>query len=251
MGKTYKIIVCGKKASGKTTILEQLIYNNANITNTSVSNVNTTPTSTTGGHRPSTSSLSSTMSSTSLTNNTVVSSNDKYFSTIEDIYVACWEKDKGIKEKLRFYDTKGMDNSKDTDTINQMRHLFPIVDGAVLLFTSSDPDSIQCIEKLKTEIEKSKDKKEICHFIMLDNTMPIPLNLNNSIETSNSNKELIRQDLQARLRSNVYELNTLDKRDLLCKPFIDLASNITQVNTKGSMNLVQSIKKPKVFSSNK
>jgi NF-kappa-B inhibitor-interacting Ras-like protein len=255
MGKTYKIIVCGKKTTGKTTILEQLIYNNANITSNNQStsnNVNTTQTSSSGvGHRPSTSSLSSTISSNSLTNNTVVSSNDKYFSTIEDIYVACWEKDKGIKEKLRFYDTKGMENSKDTDTINQMRHLFPIVDGAVLLFTSSDPDSIQCIEKLKSEIEKSKDKKEICHFIMLDNTMPIPLNLNNPNETTNSNKELIRQDLQARLRSSVYELSTLDKRDLLCKPFIDLAVNITQVNTKGSMNLVQSIKKPKVFSSNK
>jgi NF-kappa-B inhibitor-interacting Ras-like protein len=251
MGKTYKIIVCGKKASGKTTILEQLIYNNANIPNNNQSNINTTPTSAGGVHRPSTSSLSSTISSNSMTNNTVVLQNEKYFSTIEDIYVACWEKDKGIKEKLRFYDTKGMDNSKDTDTINQMRHLFPIVDGAVLLFTSSDPDSIQCIEKLKTEIEKSKDKKEICHFMILDNTMPIPLNSNISNETSNSNKELIRQDLQARLRSNVYELNTLDKRDLLCKPFIDLATNITQVNTKGSMNLVQSIKKPKVFSSNK
>ncbi len=141
---------------------------------------------------------------------------------------------------------KGLENSKDTDAINQMRHLFPLVDGAVLTFTSSDPDSIQCIEKLKSEIEKSKDKKEICHFILVDNAT-----LNSGGEAAGTNKEIVRQDLQTRLKANVYELNVMEKRDLLCKPFIDLATNITQVNTKGSMNIVQSIKKPKVFSSNK
>ena len=249
MGKTYKIIVCGKKATGKTTILEQLIYNNANIGSSTSNN-----SSTQNNHRPSNTSLNSTNSLVANINN-----NEKYFSTIEDIYVACWEKDKGIKEKLRFYDTRGMENSKDTDTINQMRHLFPIVDGAVLLFSSNDSDSIQCIEKLKFEIEKSKDKKEICHFIIIDNLTSIPLNSLNeqTLATLNSssitNKELIRQEIQTRLRATLYELNALDfnKRDLLCKPFIDLAITITQVTNKGSINIVQSIKKPKAFSSNK
>lgn len=69
MGKTLKVLVCGKKAVGKTTLLEQLVYNNFNSQN-----------------KPSA---------------------DKYFATIEDIYIACWEKDKGVKEKIRFYDTKG------------------------------------------------------------------------------------------------------------------------------------------------
>lgn len=73
MGKTLKIIVCGKKAVGKTTILEQLIYNNLN---------------------------TALQGSSSLTN--------KYIPTIEDIYIACWEKDRGLKEKLRLYDTKGI-----------------------------------------------------------------------------------------------------------------------------------------------
>ena len=250
MGKTYKIIVCGKKATGKTTILEQLIYNNANIT----LNANANRVSSNGN------SLSA--STTTLTATTPTPNNanaDKYFTTIEDIYVACWEKDKGVKEKLRFYDTHGLENSNDTDTVNQMRHLFPLVDGCVLVFSSNDSDSMRCIEKLKHEIEKSKDKKEICHFIILDNQMPVPVNtaLGNEASTTLSsmitNRDLIRQEMQTRLRANLYELVSLDKRDLLCKPFIDLASSITQVNTKGSMgsNIVQSIKKPKVFSSNK
>lgn len=228
MGKTYKIIVCGKKATGKTSLLEQLIFNNLNF------NTN--------------------LSSQSGQNRTV--NENKYFATIEDIYVACWEKDKGIKEKIRYYDTKGMDSAKDMDTINQMRHLFPLVDGAVLVFSSNDADSIQCIEKLKQEIEKSKDKKEICHFILLDNLCPqTPVNISaaSTIDPSTPapSREQIRYDLQARFRTSLCELNSLDKRDLLCKPFIDLATNITQVPSKGSMNIVQSIKKPKVFSSNK
>ena len=144
-----------------------------------------------------------------------------------------------------------MENSKDTDTINQMRHLFQLVDGAVLVFSSNDSDSMQCIEKLKSEIEKSKDKKEICNFILIDNQAINGSHFFPSSDSTTASKDLIRQELQTRLKSIVYEVTNLEKRDLLCKPFIDLATSITQVSTKGSMNLVQSIKKPKVFSSNK
>ena len=165
MGKTFKILMCGKKATGKTTILEQLIYNNANISSNSVNSSGGGGGGGSTAQRPTSITSSLTSSTTTLTAlGSSSNSPDKYFSTIEDIYVACWEKDKGVKEKLRFYDTHGMENSKDTDTINQMRHLFPLVDGCVLVFSSNDSDSMQCIEKLKFEIEKSKDKKEICHF---------------------------------------------------------------------------------------
>ena len=238
MGKTYKIIVCGKKAVGKTSILEHLIYNNS-IVNTS-NNIMPSHGNNQQVPRLSTTSLTSTTSSTNST--------DRYFSTIEDIYVACWEKDKGVKEKLRFYDTKGMDNAKDQDTMNLSRHLFSSCDGAVLIFSSSDPDSIQCIEKLKQEIEKSKDKKEICHFILIDNNIPTFPGFSQENLTP-ANKESIRSDLQNRLRSPVYELAATDKRDTLCKPFIDLATMITQIPTKGS--IVKPFKGPKVFSSNK
>lgn len=151
-----------------------------------------------------------------------------------------------------------MESSKDLDTIQQIRHLFPSVDGAVLVFSSHDPDSILCAERLKAEIEKSKDKKEVCHFVMIDNvslatsqhTSADTTTTNTSTSpttTSTSQREAQRQELQTRFRCAVYELSTLEKRDLLCRPFVDLATNITQVNAKSSMNI--SIKKPKVFSS--
>ena len=197
MGKTLKILICGKKSTGKTALLEQLVYNNFNI-------------------------------------------KQKYFPTIEDIYVACWEKDKGVKEKIRFYDTKGMENSRDSDTINQMRHLYPLVDGIVLVFSSNDLDSIQCIEKLKSEIEKlnrERKTREPFHFVLIDYTA-----LNQSTDTS---RDTVRLELQNKFKAQCYEISSLDKRDLLCKPFIELAQLITQISTKGTI----SIKKPKVFSS--
>lgn len=236
MGKTYKIIVCGKKALGKTSILEHLIYNN------SIGNAASQNALQHGAQ------LGPRVSVTSLSSTTSTSQQDRYFSTIEDIYVACWEKDKGVKEKLRFYDTKGMENAKDTETINQSRHLFSSCDGAVLIFSSSDHDSVQCIERLKQEIEKSKDKKEICHFILIDNNIP---SNNGSSDTAPSGSRESNLELQSRLRSTVYEIKGSDKREALCKPFIDLATNITQLPTKGSMGLVKPFKGPKVFSSNK
>lgn len=146
-----------------------------------------------------------------------------------------------------------MESSKDTDTIQQIRHLFPIVDGAVLVFSSHDPESIQCIERLKAEIEKSKDKKEVCHSVIIDNMSLVASTTEttpaspSSTTSGSSSREVQRQELQTRFRCPVYELPTLEKRDLLCRPFVDLATNITQVNAKSSMNI--SIKKPKVFSS--
>jgi NF-kappa-B inhibitor-interacting Ras-like protein len=238
MGKTLKLVICGKKAIGKTTILEQLIYNNQNFPVLG------------GSKQPPQQQQQLATGSQVQSQQQQQSTGDKYFSTIEDIYVACWERDKGVKEKLRIYDTKGLENAKDVDTLSQIRTFFQQVDGAVLVFSSADPDSIQCVEKLKVEIEKSKDKKETCHFILIDyqqfNTAD-----SSAPPATTPNKDQIRQELQTKLRCNVYELNGLDKRDLLCKPFIDLATNITQVSTKSSMNIVQSIKKPKVFSSNK
>lgn len=264
MGKTYKLIICGKKGTGKTTILENLIYNNGpnctSINNSSssspqLSSLNLTPAYQSQQRLSSASSVSTAMSSSIIIGTSQqqqqLPQNDKYFSTIEDMYVACWEKDKGLKEKFRFYDTKGLENAKDIETINFMRHLFSSVDAAILVFSSLDADSAQCIEKLKSEIEKSKDKKETCHFIIIDNVCATPVNVNAStaLESANNNRDFIRQELQNKLKANFYELN--DKRENLYKPFIDLFTNITQLPAKGSMNIVQSIKKPKVFSSNK
>ena len=96
---------------------------------------------------------------------------EKYFATIEDIYVAYWEKDKNIKEKFRFYDTKGMENSGDVEAIDLYRYLFTMIDACIFVYSSNDVDSYKCIEKIKMEIEKEKTKeksREIINYIAID-----------------------------------------------------------------------------------
>ncbi|XP_035229292.1 NF-kappa-B inhibitor-interacting Ras-like protein 2 [Stegodyphus dumicola] len=69
-GKTSKVLICGYRSSGKTSILEQLIYGNFPC---------------------------------------------NAYPTIEDIYCALVNTDRGLKEKLRFYDTAGTVPGQSTD----------------------------------------------------------------------------------------------------------------------------------------
>lgn len=197
MVKTYKIIVCGKKSTGKTTILESLIYNR---------------------------------------------DLETYYPTIEDIYLGYWEKEKNQREKIRFYDTKGLSNSSDNDTLNSIKYLFSSLDGAILVFSSQDNDSISCIDKLKSEIERSKDKKEICHFIAIDFDFGNLTSSTTTIANSIPNYEF----LQNQLKLPIYRVSNENKREMLCDVFNELAKNMTQIVTKNSMNL-PTIKKPKIL----
>jgi GTPase SAR1 family protein len=118
MVKTYKIIVGGKRGTGKTSILEQLIYNNLPVSKNTFSNDNESLLLTSSSNSASTTPASMSPARNVDTVTSTHSGSSNYFSTIEDIYVASWERDRGITEKLRFYDTKGMESSKDIDTIN-------------------------------------------------------------------------------------------------------------------------------------
>ncbi|CAH1991585.1 unnamed protein product [Acanthoscelides obtectus] len=117
MGKISKVVVCGMKGVGKTTILEQVIYGN-------------------------------------------ITEKTELHPTIEDIYVANIESDKGTKEKVRFYDTAG-------GTTNQQlpRHYLVLADGYLLVYDTANRNSLDVLISLKKDIDKNKDKKEVSFFL--------------------------------------------------------------------------------------
>jgi small GTP-binding protein len=201
MGKLYKILVAGKKGTGKTLLLEQLIYNRQS---------------------------------------------EKYFPTIEDIYVSYWEKDKNIKEKFRFYDTKGMENANDIETIDTYRYLFTMIDACIFLHSSNDIDSYKCIERIKSEIDKEKIKeksKEIINFIAIDYDISFVINKTAALAES-------QQKTQFQQIKNVINFEiSYERREQLLKAFSDLAIFMTQIGTKSSMAMVSMKKTSKVFSS--
>lgn len=76
--------------------------------------------------------------------------------TQEDIYVGSIETDRGVREQVRFYDTRGL-----RDSMELPKHCFSCTDGYVLVYSTDSKESFKRVELLKKEIDKSKDKKEV------------------------------------------------------------------------------------------
>lgn len=77
--------------------------------------------------------------------------------TQEDVYVASVETDRGVKEQLRLYDTKGLHDAQDLP-----KHYYSVADGFVLVYSVDSLESFKKVDVLKKEIDKSRDKKEVC-----------------------------------------------------------------------------------------
>ncbi|XP_077503006.1 NFKB inhibitor interacting Ras like 1 isoform X3 [Amblyomma americanum] len=120
-GKTSKIMVCGHRGCGKTSVLEQLIYN----------------------HHPLKADIQ---------------------PTIEDIYCALIDNDRGGKEKVLFYDSRGVESSRAEVSKSHLSH----ADGVVLIYAINSRESFLLLEQLKKDIDKHKDKKELA-FLVLGN----------------------------------------------------------------------------------
>ncbi|CAG9860412.1 unnamed protein product [Phyllotreta striolata] len=186
MVKISKVVVCGMKGVGKTTILEQAIY----------------------GH---------------------VNEKLDLHPTIEDIYVANIESDKGTKEKLRLYDTAGIEHSQ-ISTANGMtnqqlpRHYLLIADGYILVYDTVKSTSFDVLVSIKKDIDKNKDKKEVT-LIVIGNTFKEDENSDSIASKVNHwcGREKIKH----------FTVNAL-KRQTLFEPFIYITSKLTPPPNKSS-----------------
>lgn len=76
--------------------------------------------------------------------------------TLEDIYIGSVETDRGTREQVRFYDTRGL-----RDSVEFPRHYFGFADGFVLVYSIDSKESFKRMEFLKKEIDRCRDKKEV------------------------------------------------------------------------------------------
>jgi NF-kappa-B inhibitor-interacting Ras-like protein len=90
----------------------------------------------------------------------------EFSPTIEDIYAANIETDRGTKEKLYFYDTAGslppsVEGSPISNFQGIPKHYMAFADGYVLVYDTRKPESLNLLMLLQKDIERSKEKKEV------------------------------------------------------------------------------------------
>ncbi|XP_042332622.1 NF-kappa-B inhibitor-interacting Ras-like protein 1 [Sceloporus undulatus] len=143
-------------------------------------------------------------------------------STIEDVYVALAETDRGVKEQLRLYDTCGVQEGEEFP-----KHYFSIADGFVLVYAVNSMESFETVDWLKKEIDKLRDKKE-GSVIVLGSKMDL-------VEERQVETEVAQQ--WARLEKvKLWEVTATDRKTLM-EPFMVLASKLSQSQNKSAFPL--------------
>ncbi|OXU18866.1 hypothetical protein TSAR_016330 [Trichomalopsis sarcophagae] len=148
--------------------------------------------------------------------------------TIEDIYVANIETDKGAKEKVRFYDTAGLEPLQSSLNNQQLaRHYLGFADGYVLVYDTAKPESLDVLLPLKKDIEKNKDKKEIITIVIGNRTKP---DTEQRILENTASKAA---NWCAREKLKHFEVNVMD-RPSLYEAFVYLSSRLNPPQNKST-----------------
>ncbi|KAK6186160.1 hypothetical protein SNE40_008254 [Patella caerulea] len=138
-------------------------------------------------------------------------------ATIEDIYNAVIETDRGVKERVRIYDTAGLDAITDMP-----KHYLTFPDGFALVYDVTSWDSFQRLDTLKKEIEKMRDKVSI---IVIGNKSEV--NEARQVEFNTALKWSTKEKVR------LWEVSVANRQSLV-EPFIYLTSKITQPPSKST-----------------
>ncbi|XP_023665607.1 NF-kappa-B inhibitor-interacting Ras-like protein 1 [Paramormyrops kingsleyae] len=142
--------------------------------------------------------------------------------TLEDVYVASVETDRGVKEQLRLYDTRGLH-----DGLELPKHYYSVADGFVLVYSVDSLESFKKVDVLKKEIDKSRDKREVM-VIVLGNKTDLQ-------EWRQVDAEVAQQWARGE-KVRLWEVSVTE-RDSLIEPFTVLTSRLTQPQSKSSFPL--------------
>uniref|UniRef100_A0A8C6MEF5 NFKB inhibitor interacting Ras-like 1 n=1 Tax=Nothobranchius furzeri TaxID=105023 RepID=A0A8C6MEF5_NOTFU len=144
--------------------------------------------------------------------------------TQEDVYVASVETDRGVKEQLRLYDTKGLQEGQDLP-----KHYYSVADGFILVYSVDSLESFRRVDVLKKEIDKSRDKKEV---------RPTVIVLGNKSDLQEC-RQVDQETAQQWARGEKVKLweVTVAERNSLIEPFTQLTSRLTQPQSKSAFPL--------------
>ncbi|NP_001003433.1 NF-kappa-B inhibitor-interacting Ras-like protein 2 [Danio rerio] len=142
--------------------------------------------------------------------------------TLEDIYIGSVETDRGTREQVRFYDTRGLRDGQEFP-----RHYFTFADGFVLVYSIDSRESFKRVEALKKEIDRCRDKKEVT-IVVVGNKLDLQ---DQRRVDSSAAQQWARQE-----KVRLWEISVTDRRTLI-EPFVHLASKMTQPQSKSTFPL--------------
>ncbi|XP_071889582.1 NF-kappa-B inhibitor-interacting Ras-like protein 1 isoform X2 [Anas platyrhynchos] len=143
-------------------------------------------------------------------------------ATMEDVYLASVETDRGVKEQLRLYDTRGLQEG-----VELPKHYFSVADGFVLVYAVTSLEAFQRVELLKKEIDVFRDKKEVTVIVLGNKT--------DLLEQRQVETEAAQQWARAE-KVRLWEVTVTDRKTLL-EPFTYLASKLSQSQNKSTFPL--------------
>ena len=148
-------------------------------------------------------------------------------ATLEDIYVANVDNDRGTTEKLRIYDTAGLDSKSASLKEDLPKHLFPFADGYILVFSIDDEASFQVVDVIRKEVENHKEPKKDLAIVVLGNKKD--LNELRKVETVQA------LNWAAREKVKFFEVSALERQSLH-EPFQYLSSKLNPPSNKTSFS---------------
>uniref|UniRef100_A0A8C4W630 NFKB inhibitor interacting Ras like 1 n=1 Tax=Gopherus evgoodei TaxID=1825980 RepID=A0A8C4W630_9SAUR len=175
-------------------------------------------------------------------------------ATVEDVYLASVETDRGVKEQLRLYDTTGLQEG-----VEFPKHYFSVADGFILVYAVNSLESFQRAEVIKKEIDTVRDKKEVktfsyteefhssTHYIIgtkdkclapllsSDVTVVVLGNKTDLTEQRQVETEIAQQWAKAE-KVRLWEVTVTDRKTLI-EPFTSLASKLSQSQNKSAFPL--------------
>ncbi|XP_063218337.1 NF-kappa-B inhibitor-interacting Ras-like protein 2 isoform X2 [Bacillus rossius redtenbacheri] len=162
-----------------------------------------------------------------------VDKSTEFQPTIEDIYVANVETDRGTREKVRFYDTEGLAGGRDQAQL--ARQCIGLADGYVLVYDTDRPESLDALLAFKKEIDRNRDKKEVSMVVLGNATKAQEAG---SLESTAS--KAAHWALREKIRH--YEVSAMD-RSSLYEPFIHLLSKLNPPPNKSSFPQLSMVRK--------
>lgn len=146
----------------------------------------------------------------------------EHSDTLEDVYIASVETDRGVREQLRIYDTQGLQ-----DGMELPRHYFSVADGFILVYSVDSLESFRRVEQLKRDVDRFRDKKEVVTIILGNKT--------DLEDYRQVDPEMASQWARGE-KVKLWEV-TVANRQTLLEPFTMLASKLNQIQSKSTFPL--------------